>query len=299
MTEQPPPPQFVPGLGTIDLPLHEVHLAFALRGPLATSSQEFWNHRERWPREAFGKAFLGNAIHRLGKATEPEWTGFEPAVNMTLEPLTEWNPATWRHELLSLRTPHPGLQMLQKLAGDERWKLGPPEPEVWALAQDERNAALALIAPARARLRRVRERLATAFLAPAPLHYFTRNDQTGEFSEALPAHHWNIDDTDQVFAFCTLSTWSVESRNWLFVDEQELAVLIEKIAKPEGEPSIQQMLEMMKALLDSHAEPTVRQAAMKLAAQYPGHSETSRMSRLQKEFAKKYKGYTRDRHVDR
>lgn len=52
-------------------------------------SQAFWLEDDRWPKDNLGFTFLARAVHQVGKALFPEWSGNEPRARLT-RPLWPW-----------------------------------------------------------------------------------------------------------------------------------------------------------------------------------------------------------------
>ncbi|RWQ27534.1 hypothetical protein [Mesorhizobium sp.] len=176
--------------------------------------QLFWISRQTWPKDHCGQnVFLGEAVHEIGAAMVPGWTGGEPAIPESLyglsigdKPLPELMAKPYQREdvrkLLASRTPPIDVIRIDGTA------YAPPRfvfpAGAWGIGCDMARAIDAERLAAKSRLsvvqHKIRDGLATGSLKSA-----LRHPMGGEFSEPISPAAWNTEHIHKRFRFCQMN----------------------------------------------------------------------------------------------
>lgn len=251
----------VPGTGqSIELPSRVVDLSKQLgglggvievSGPLPIQFREIvkpfpasahWLDKSFGPRlDLDGFVFLGRAIREIGSAMHgDDWTGQEPAVNMTLQPLPDRaGPMDFESKTVPSADKYAAIVLLGK--GDPPRKSGWDwinEVE-WRKAQALRAQAIAYVRPARERFEAITHALELAF-AKGPLVARLQAAEGGSLGPEIGAANWHVPLTtlQHRFISCQMSATSLlgtGSTHWIFVNQSGLNKMLADHRKLEAE----------------------------------------------------------------
>ncbi|RWO12046.1 MAG: hypothetical protein EOS07_05410 [Mesorhizobium sp.] len=175
--------------------------------------QLFWISRQSWPKDHCGQnVFLGAAVHEIGAAMVPGWTGGEPTTTESLyglsigdKPLPQLTAKPYQREdvrkLLASRTPPIDVARIEGLRW-ERPTLVFPEG-AWEIGCDMARAIDADRLAAKSRLSAVQHKIRDG-LATGALKCVLRHPVGGEFSEPVSPAAWNTERIHNRFRFCQM-----------------------------------------------------------------------------------------------
>jgi hypothetical protein len=181
----------IPGIGVIDAsaanPLPAHFRALVKRD----DRQAFWINRQ-WPEDAFGRVFLARAAIRIGEAMfQADWTGHEPGVNTTLQPLPMFPSEAPNWQVKEAMDALPVVEQVRSIPMPR----GTVDQRSWDKAVALRAKALAEIAAPRARWEAAQYRLREAMKAEpgeaGALKFYALDASTGDYSPPLPHKWWN------------------------------------------------------------------------------------------------------------
>jgi hypothetical protein len=262
----------IPGIGVIEASAANpvpVHFRALMK---QDERQAFWINRQ-WPEDAFGRVFLARAAIRIGEAMfGADWTGHEPGVNTTLQPLPMF-PSQARN--WEVKEAMDALPMADRVPIMERLSSIPmPGSTVdqrdWDKAAELRAKALAAIAAPRARWEaaqyRLREAMKTDPGQAGAVKFYALNALTGDYSPPLPHKWWNTTEHWRArFYWCQINqaepiTASVGGSKFqrIFVDGTELDRLIASIEAAAGPATSlrhkREFMELLKAAVAASDE---------------------------------------------
>jgi hypothetical protein len=206
----------------------------------------FWANPKRWPEDAMGHVFLGNAVDQVGKFLFPhEWDGSE---NMTPElyslkisangadfRLPEPMAKPWQkrlvHELVANRRPELGRDYTVCYS---RTGGGIPNfsQDEWTAGLEEAEKIDAERKPKLKRREAVHRFIKSAIL-DGSLRFVLLPKRGGAFSPPQERTWWNVKDVDRIFYWCQLNPKDPtgigvggDDFQYVFVDEHDLNKLL-------------------------------------------------------------------------
>ncbi len=219
----------------------------------------FWAQGSRdWPRRNPGYVFLGEAVHKLGKAYFPDaWNGIEPMVSAPPEPPSPEVAAAIARSKALADILDPGGSPPQTQDKNEGMRLTDADR---AAAADRFTHLKLFIANLAAR-----GGLLTA----------TRAIAGGEV-RPMPASFWSTEQIDQRFRYCQINPanpfapgFAGDGFQYIFVSEESLRTAIAGIdlahRRARGEPDPEPQQSQSKAHKSGRGRPSARDMALKAA----------------------------------
>lgn len=210
--------------------------------------KKFWSDKARWPNDALGYVFLGNAFEAVGKHLHPEfWDGTESnsenvdtsywqqigELRLRISPeKASFNQKLAIHRLLAQRRPDFG-----RVGAIVYGPMGPKIPafsrEEWLAGLDEMDRLNEVRQQKTDRRDEARRFIKGAILS-GDLRFVLRNIGGGAFSSPQEPIWWNVDDLDRLFTFCQLNPkhpfspgFAGTDFEYIFVDGSDLDKLLD------------------------------------------------------------------------